>query len=103
MGRRLEISRFCKSIQICRQNNCITASRTDALLTRDSEILSGTPLFVETRVPIKNLFDYLESEEAIVCFLDDFGGVKRKQVLGVPEMSQKFIESPTSIWHGNLL
>ncbi len=30
------------------------------VVTIDKEIMSGTPVFKDTRVPIKNLFDYLE-------------------------------------------
>jgi uncharacterized protein (DUF433 family) len=59
----------------------------------DSEILGGTPIFYGTRVPIKNLFDYLESGDTIEIFLEDFEGVSRNQVIKVLEMSQKLIES----------
>ena len=65
----------------------------------DPEILGGTPVFFGTRVPIKNLFDYLESGDSIDTFLDDFESVKRSQVIKVLEMSQKLIENPTNIFH----
>jgi uncharacterized protein (DUF433 family) len=55
----------------------------------DPEILGGTPVFFGTRVPIKNLFDYLETGDSIETFLEDFDGVKREQVIKVLEMSQK--------------
>ena len=67
----------------------------------DPEILGGTPVFFGTRVPIKNLFDYLESGETIDYFLDDFDGVKREQVVKVLEMLQKLIETSSSILHEN--
>lgn len=67
----------------------------------DPEILGGTPVFYGTRVPIKNLFDYLEAGETIETFLEDFDGVKREQVLKVLEMSQKLIETSTGILHEN--
>jgi len=47
----------------------------------DHEILGGTPVFNGTRVPIKNLFDYLETGETIDTFLQDFDTVSREQVL----------------------
>ena len=47
----------------------------------DKDILGGTPVFFGTRVPIKNLFDYLETGESIDVFLDDFEGVSRSQVV----------------------
>ena len=68
----------------------------------DPEILGGTPVFHGTRVPIKNLFDYLETGETIDSFLEDFEGVKKEQVLKVLEMSQKLIETSTGIQHENL-
>ena len=47
------------------------------IINIDPEILGGTPVFFGTRVPIKNLFDYLEAGKSIDYFLDDFEGVKR--------------------------
>jgi uncharacterized protein (DUF433 family) len=41
--------------------------------------LSGAPCFAGTRVPIKNLFDYLEGNEPLSEFLADFPGVSREQ------------------------
>lgn len=67
----------------------------------DSEILGGTPVFYGTRVPIKNLFDYLESGESIETFLNDFDGVKKEQVVKILEISQKLIESSTAIINEN--
>lgn len=59
----------------------------------DKDILGGTPVFYGTRVPIKNLFDYLETGESIEIFLLDFEGVNRNQVVRLLEMSQKLIEN----------
>jgi uncharacterized protein (DUF433 family) len=59
----------------------------------DPEILGGTPVFFGTRVPVKNLFDYLETGDSIDVFLEDFEGVSREQVIKVLEMSQKLIET----------
>jgi uncharacterized protein (DUF433 family) len=67
----------------------------------DPEISGGTPVFFGTRVPIKNLFDYLETGESIETFLEDFEGVSRSQVVKLLEMSQKLIETSTNILHEN--
>jgi uncharacterized protein (DUF433 family) len=67
----------------------------------DAEILGGTPVFFGTRVPIKNLFDYLETGEDIDTFLEDFEGVSRQQVVKVLEMSQKLIETSSNIFNEN--
>jgi uncharacterized protein (DUF433 family) len=63
---------------------------SDALLDQyiesDREKLSGTPVFRGTRVPVKNLFDYLEAGDDLDEFLDDFPTVDRAQVIGVLEL-----------------
>jgi uncharacterized protein (DUF433 family) len=51
------------------------------VIQRDPDILSGTPTFKATRVPIKNLFDYLSAGSSIDEFLDDFPSVSKEQVL----------------------
>lgn len=47
------------------------------------EILSGTPVFVGTRVPVRSLFDYLEGDETLEEFLHQFPSVKREQAIAV--------------------
>lgn len=61
------------------------------LIERDPEKLSGTPVFMGTRVPIKNLFDYLETGETLETFLDDFPSVTREQALGLLEVSRQYL------------
>lgn len=61
------------------------------LIERDPEKMSGTPVFHGTRVPIKNLFDYLEEGSGLDIFLDDFPTVTRKQVLGVLEIYKEWL------------
>ncbi|MCL4511169.1 MAG: DUF433 domain-containing protein [Bacteroidetes bacterium] len=60
------------------------------------DILSGMPVFLGTRVPIKNLFDYLESGDTIENFLDDFPTVKREQVIEVLEWAERMLTADTS-------
>ncbi len=67
----------------------------------DSEILGGTPVFNGTRVPIKNLFDYLETGETIKTFLEDFDGVTKEQVIKVLEISEKLINTSTEVLNEN--
>lgn len=63
------------------------------IITIDKEILSGMPVFTGTRVPVKNLFDYLETGETLEAFLDDFPSVKKEQAIGLLERAQKFLTS----------
>lgn len=72
------------------------------IININSQILGGTPVFYGTRVPIKNLFDYLETGESIDDFLDDFEGVHKDQVVKVLEMSQKLIQTSTELLNENL-
>jgi len=67
----------------------------------DPEILGGTPVLFGTRVPIKNLFDYLETGETIELFLEDFEGVSRTQVITILEMSKNLIETSSIIRNEN--
>ena len=55
----------------------------------DREILSGTPVFNGTRVPIKNLFDYIEGGEDLTAFLDDFPSVSKTSAIAVLEMAKQ--------------
>ncbi len=52
-----------------------------SVVVRNPEILSGMPVFAGTRVPVKNLTDYLEGNSTVDEFLDDFPSVKREQVI----------------------
>lgn len=61
----------------------------------DHEIMSGTPLFSGTRVPVKNLFDYLETGDTLETFLDDFPSVTKEQAIGILEMAEKLITATT--------
>ena len=51
----------------------------------DPDIVSGTPVFVGTRVPVQALLDYLEGGETIEEFLDDFPSVSRVQAVAFLE------------------
>jgi len=54
----------------------------------DPEKMSGTPVFRGTRVPIQNLFDYLEGGDSVERFLDHFPTVSRSQAIEVLELSR---------------
>jgi uncharacterized protein (DUF433 family) len=60
-----------------------------SVIHSDPEILGGTPVFVGTRVPLKNLIDYLEGGHPLDEFLDDFPTVTREQVVSVLDEAQE--------------
>jgi uncharacterized protein (DUF433 family) len=63
----------------------------------DPEILGGTPVFIGTRVPVKNLYDYLEAGDSLDAFLDDFPSVTRELAVAVLELGREMIEAHASV------
>ena len=59
------------------------------LISRDPEIMSGALCFTGTRVPVQNLFDYLESSSSLEAFLDDFPSVPRAVAVAVLEAARE--------------
>ncbi len=57
----------------------------DDVVHADPEILSGTPVFVGTRVPVRNLIDYLAAGDSLDEFLDAFPSVRRDQAVAALE------------------
>ena len=55
----------------------------------DSEIMSGTPVFVGTRVPFQTLIDYLEAGQPLSEFLEDFPTVSNDQAIAALEQAKE--------------
>lgn len=54
--------------------------------------MSGTPVFVGTRVPVQTLIDCLEGGETIDDFLEGFPSVSRQQVIAfLEEVKERMI------------
>jgi len=51
-----------------------------SVVESNEDILGDVSVFVGTRVPVRNLFDYLLSGETIKDFLEDFPTVSFEQV-----------------------
>jgi len=62
---------------------------SNKIISRNKEILGGTPVFNGTRVPVKALWDYLKAGDGIEDFLEDFPSVNRDQVIALIERAQK--------------
>ena len=58
------------------------------LVSRDPEIMSGALCFTGTRVPVQNLFDYLEGSSSLEDFLEDFPSVSRSTAIAVLEAAR---------------
>ena len=59
------------------------------LVVSSLEILGGTPVFAGTRVPVKNLTDYLEAGDTLNEFLEDFPSVSREQSIEFLEKAKE--------------
>ena len=64
-----------------------------SLVKRDPEIMSGALCFTGTRVPVKNLFDYLEGTSSLEEFLQDFPSVSRERAVAVLEAAHEVLEA----------
>ncbi len=59
----------------------------------DPEILAGEPVFAGTRVPLRNLFDYLEAGDSLEIFLDAFPDVTRDQAVAALELARAAVSA----------
>jgi uncharacterized protein (DUF433 family) len=60
-----------------------------AVIHSDPDILGGTPVFVGTRVPFRNLIDYIERGHSLDEFLDEFPSVSREQAVAALEAAHE--------------
>ena len=63
------------------------------VITRDPDVLGGTPVFRGTRVPFQALLDYLEGGQTLVEFLDDFPTVTRDAAISALEQAKSLLVS----------
>ncbi|HEX5470797.1 MAG TPA: DUF433 domain-containing protein [Lacipirellulaceae bacterium] len=67
---------------------------TDKIISASPDVMSGTPVFAGTRVPVQSLMDYLEAGDSIDDFLEGFPTVSREQVIAfLEEAKNRMIES----------
>ena len=68
------------------------------VVSRDPEIMSGALCFTGTRVPVQNLFDYLEGSSSLEDFLLDFPSVSREAAVSVLEQARTrlFADAPAA-------
>jgi uncharacterized protein (DUF433 family) len=65
----------------------------DSVVVKDTEVLSGAPVFRGTRVMVSSLWDYLETGQSVEAFLDDFPTVSKAQALAVLEEAKTLVEA----------
>jgi len=57
-------------------------------IVRDPAIMGGTPVIRGTRVPVQNLFDYIEGGESLSAFLEGFPSVSEEMAVAVLEYAK---------------
>jgi uncharacterized protein (DUF433 family) len=62
-----------------RRNSLEMKMESEAIWHSHPQILSGEPVFIGTRVPVRTLLDYVGSGDSLDSFLKDFPGVRRQQ------------------------
>ncbi len=67
------------------------ATSISPVIHSDPNVLGGTSVFVGTRVPVKILFDYLESGDSLSEFLDHFPSVSSEQAIAVLELAKEML------------
>jgi uncharacterized protein (DUF433 family) len=66
-------------------------ANTAEIIVRDPEILGGMPVFRGTRVPFKNLLDYLEGGHTLDEFLEQFPSVTREAAIAALEHAKELV------------
>ena len=59
------------------------------VIVSDPQIMNGTPCFQGTRVPFKNLMDYLEGGHSLGEFLHQFPTVSREKAIHALEEAKE--------------
>jgi uncharacterized protein (DUF433 family) len=67
----------------------------DSPVRIDPQVMSGTPCFAGTRVPVRTLFDYLSHGHPLDEFLDDFPTVSRELALAVLKLAGEKLAAPS--------
>ncbi len=65
----------------------------DSVVRCDPDVLRGTPVLAGTRVPVKNLLDYLAAGDSLERFIDHFSSVTREQAVAALEISKDLLTS----------
>ena len=70
--------------------------KLEQIVNSDPEIMSGEPVFAGTRVPVRNLLDYLEGGQTLEEFREDFPSVTREQAIAFLEEAGRALVTKVS-------
>ena len=66
---------------------------SQSIIHCDPDIPGGVPVFYGTRVPVANLFDYLEAGDTLEQFLRSFPSVSKEQAVAALELAREALVS----------
>ncbi len=67
-----------------------------SMIESKEDVLNGALVFSGTRVPVRNLFDYLVAGDTVKGFLEDFPTVSFEQVRHLLQNAEVAIENTTA-------
>lgn len=59
----------------------VVMDESASVIVSDPAVMSGTPVFRGTRVPVRTLFEYLAAGDSLDVFLDGFPSVTKEAAL----------------------
>ena len=63
------------------------------IIHSNPEIMSGVSVFVGTRVPLQTFFDYLEGEEGLAEFINDFSYLENQAIKVLENLAKMMISN----------
>jgi uncharacterized protein (DUF433 family) len=72
-------------------STCVTTEAVEQAITRDPDVMHGTPVFRGTRVPVQTLFEYLEGGDTLEDFLEGFPTVSRELAIQALEEAKHLL------------
>ena len=72
------------------------ASELAEVVEVSADVMSGTPVFRGTRVPVQTLLDHLEAGDSLDVFLAEFPTVRKEQTVQFLELAGKAVLAPLS-------
>ena len=68
-------------------------SSADSVIVKNPNILSGTPVFRGTRVPLQLLFDSLERGHTLEQFLEGYPTVSRERAIAALQEARELLSA----------
>jgi len=66
-------------------------------VSSDPEVMGGTLVFRNTRVPVQSLFEYLDDDFSLEEFLDNFPSVDRADAVNLLKLAREHVQECDSL------